>query len=85
MRPGEQVPPIRDPEPHVQPTIRGDDAFEIVLPGPIDQPWWVVVRYADGFGRNWELRAPLAPEAPLRGPVRLRAGRFDRWRPSVAW
>jgi hypothetical protein len=59
MRPGEQVPPLRDPDPQEQPRIRDDNVYEHPLPGGLDQSWWVLVRYADGLGKSWEIKAPL--------------------------
>lgn len=84
VRPGEQIPPVRDPDPQVQPRIR-DDTYEHPLPGGLDQSWWVLVRYADGLGRNWEIKAPLDPEGSIRPPRRLRSGPFDVWRSRVRW
>lgn len=84
MRSGEKVPPHPEPEPQVQPMIR-DDVYEYPLPGPLDQSWWVVVRYADGLGGSWEIRAPIDPQGTLRGPHRLRSGRLDRWRRAARW
>jgi hypothetical protein len=84
VRPGEQIPPVREPDPQVQPRIR-DDAYEHPLPGGLDQSWWVLVRYSDALGRTWEIKAPLDPEGSIRSPSRLRSGLFDLWRSRILW
>jgi hypothetical protein len=83
MRSGEQVPPLREPEPQVQPRVQ-DDAFEYPLPDP-HQTWYVFVRYSDGLARNWEVRVPLEPEARIGRPRQLRRSRLDVWRGHVDW
>ncbi len=65
--------------------VRDDDVYEYPLTGGLDQPWRVLVRYADGFGKSWEINTPLNPEGAINAPRRLRSGLFDFWRPRVRW
>lgn len=61
------------------------DAYEHPLPGGLDQPWRVLVRYSDGLGRTWEIRAPLDPHGFIQRHRRVRYSPFDRWRPRKRW
>lgn len=82
MRSGEAVPP-RGAEPEIL-----DDAAEaFVISGPreITEPWWVVVRYADALGREWEVRKSGNAEART-GPARqLRTTWWQRHRRPADW
>lgn len=79
MRPGEAVPP-RD----------ADDStlFEIALTTPLDEPWWVAVRWTDAAGARWEFIEPQATDDLAWPPRRLRLRRRPlrrRWRPRAYW
>ncbi|HEX2126396.1 MAG TPA: hypothetical protein VHF45_07550 [Thermoleophilaceae bacterium] len=70
MRSGEVVPP--HPEPQEQPTTRDDNEYALAAPRDLREPTYVTVRFDDGFGRRWEVRAPLHPHGriALRGCAR---------------
>jgi hypothetical protein len=80
MRSGEVMPPGGESE-----IVHGDE-FVVAGPAKLNQPWSVVVRFADGAGQEWEVRAPSDPEARVQGPRQLR----KRWwvpvpRPLADW
>ena len=56
-----------------------DNEFRVALDESLADDWYVVVRYGDGLGRRWELRAPKDPHDHIRRPSRLRR----RWWPPV--
>jgi hypothetical protein len=80
MRPGEEVPP----SPAANPEIVQMDQYVVAAPRDLRSDWYVVVRYWDGLGRRWELRASVDPER-FRQATRLRRHDFEVWRPRERW
>jgi hypothetical protein len=84
---GEAIPPARAMQSGeaLPPMERDEMRYEVATPPELGKPFEVVTRYSDSAGRHWEVRNQRNPPGPLHGPIRLRSGWLDRWRPSRDW
>ena len=78
---GEVAPPAGE----IEDQLVDDGEYRIALTESLRSDWDIVIRFGDGLGRSWQVRAPSSPEAFLGGPHRLRDRRWQLWRPRCDW
>jgi hypothetical protein len=78
IRSGESVPPYGSED-----QLAEDGEYRVALIEPLDANWCVVVRYADGLGRFWQLRAPSDPHSDIHGQSVFAGGDGRHGDPAV--